>query len=162
MQSRDADANADADADAPRSLVYFCFVAKPRIKLWQLFPHCLTIYTSFFFLIPSVAKALKYFQTVFRYGTSSQINQSTSESARKKSYRFAPLKKFEKNSSLAVRHINTIPFLPEKILSTRFTVMEFNTQTKLEIRFSHKNVLPAQNITHFCLPLHLPNLELQL
>lgn len=86
---------------------------------------------------------------MFRYGTSSQINQSTSESARKKSYRFAQLKKFEKNPSLAVRHINTIPFLPEKILSTRFTVMEFNTQTKLEIRFSHKNVLPAQNITHF-------------
>ena len=91
MQSR--------DADAPRSLVYYCFVAKACKK---------------------------------------------------------------KNPSLAVRHINTIPFLPEKILSTRFTVMEFNTQTKLEIRFSHKNVLPAQNITHFCLPLHLPNLELQL
>lgn len=138
------------------------------------FPLPYYLYFIFFFKFPSVAKALQCFQsvlwnpkkrnttTVFRYGTSSQINQSTSESARKKSYRFAQLKKFEKNPSLAVRHINTIPFLPEKILSTRFTVMAFNTQTKLEIRFSHKNVLPAQNITHFCLPLHLPNLELQL
>lgn len=63
MQSRDADANADADADAdaPRSLVYFCFVAKPRIKLWQLFPHCLTIYTSFFFLISECCESFEIF-----------------------------------------------------------------------------------------------------